>query len=170
MVNIFMTSLSTLYQLDYSSPISLLFIRFGLVFSFGTFSPFPYFAWLSVFLWIRRKITSPKHKGMVLCIVVLCVDCVCLVTVADRGVGCDRLGILEHSLLRLSWREIWSYSGCRPRQFQGVCAEGALVGQLQWKWLQARGSWESLHKGYPGRMSKVGSSQNVMGLSIQGVS
>ena len=91
---------------------------------------------------------------MVLCIVTLFVDCVFLVTVPAWRFGCDGLGILEPSLLRLPWWDVWNHTGCSP----GYCAEGALAGQLQWKWMQAEGSWGSLHQGWPGKDAELSAS------------
>lgn len=44
---------------------------------------FSFFTLLSVFLWFSQAATAPNLEGMVLCMVIPFVDCMCLVTFAS---------------------------------------------------------------------------------------
>ena len=104
--------------------------------------------------------TFPKLEGMVLCVIIPCVDCVCLVTLA--GWTWVWSGALGHSVLWLPWwngqwgsghvpgwsrgfpfqRVHWkhSWSGCKLGGPRSLPTEGTLVGQLKLKWIGA-GPW-----------------------------
>lgn len=82
-----------------------------------------------------------KLEAIVLCVVVPYVDCVCLVTLADlaeivAGMNCRSCGTMCWDLpVRIGTAEVGIGLG-DPR---ALCVEGALVGQIKMKWVQAGG-------------------------------
>lgn len=70
---------------------------------------------------------SPKLEGMILCMVVPWVDCMCLVTLGRCG--WHGLGVLGHSVLEFSW-----WNGC--------------------SWSR-HGLWHSLCRGHTGRTAEA---------------
>lgn len=149
-----MIIICTLYHVGGLSPFHLAyFLRFCLL-SFGKYSSVLFFLTFCVcFFLLGRTDTSPKLKEMVWCMLTLCVDCVCLVTLAG-------------------WLELWPAWVVGPGALHAlVCSgrlaaaevcmgwdgpetlllEGALAGSWSWSGYKIVVCWGSTCRECPGR-------------------
>lgn len=81
----------------------VLFLTFCLVLSFGVYSSVsPFCLTLCIYVYKLGRIATSKPEGMVLCMVILCVDHV------SGHFGLCVLRFLGHSVLGLSWWDVQS--------------------------------------------------------------